>query len=253
MLSELSNDTIARLVSNNPELEAIIKKLYSDQKRNTSMFVHELRNPLSLLKGTIQYIEMKHPEAKDFKYWSQMQELVDDMEHIMADASLLNAGNYINKENTNVIALIQTIISSFMPQSITKKIDLCLQVNPDDIPCFTSYYCDPIKLKQVLSNLIKNAFEATEPGDFIHIVLKYIAGVDSAPSKLSIEICNNGQPIPEEVVETIFQPFVTYKKGGTGVGLALVKKVVDLHYGTVHAQSSPDLTSFTILLPLLDL
>lgn len=253
MLSELNNDTIARLVSNNPELEAFIKKVYSDQKRNTSMLVHELRNPLSLLKGTLQYIEMKHPEAKEFKYWSQMHELVDDMEHIMADASLLNSGNLINKENTNLVSLIQALISSFMPQAITNKIDLSLQVAPEDMPYFASYYCDPVKLKQVLSNLVKNAFEATEPGNFIHIILKYNTGEDSVPPKLSINICNNGHPIPEDIIDTIFQPFVTYKKGGTGVGLALVKKVVDLHYGTVQVQSDPELTSFTLLLPVVDL
>lgn len=253
MLSELNNDTIARLVRNNPELEVIINKMYSDQKRNTSMLVHELRNPLSLLKGTLQYIEMKHPEAKEFKYWSQMQELVNDMEHIMADASLLNSGNLINKEKTDLVSLIQALISSFMPQAITKKIDLVLQVAEEDVPYFTSYYCDPVKLKQVLSNLVKNAFEATEQGNFIHIILKYIHGEDSAPPKLSIEICNNGHPIPEDIISTIFQPFVTYKKGGTGVGLALVKRVVDLHYGTVQVQSNQDLTSFTILLPILDL
>ncbi len=55
-------------------------------------------NPLSLLKGTIQYIESKHPETKEFKYWNQLQDLVNDMEHMMVDASLLNTVNILSKE-----------------------------------------------------------------------------------------------------------------------------------------------------------
>ena len=250
MFSEFNNDTLAYLIKSNPELETIIKTIIADNKKTTSMFVHELRNPLSLLKGTIQYIELKHPETKEFKYWSQIQDLLNDMEHIMADASLLNNYNYLNKENTNLINLINTIKSSFMPQAITGQIDLSLTTEPDGEEYFISYYCDSIKLKQVLANLIKNAFEATVPGNFIHIDLKYLPEEYPAPPKLSIQISNNGQPIPEDILENIFVPFVTYKKGGTGVGLALVKKVVDLHYGSISVDSNEELTAFTIQLPL---
>jgi signal transduction histidine kinase len=241
---------LACIVKNNPEFEAIIKSIIDDNKKATSMLVHELRNPLTLLKGTIQYIELKHPDTKEFKYWDQIQDLLNDMEHIMADASLLNTCNYIHKENTNLISLIDNIANSFMPQAITKEVALSLIVEPGIDEYFTSYPCDSIKMKQVLINLIKNALEATAPGNFIHILLDYLPGDYPLPAKLSIRISNNGQPIPEDVIENIFVPFVTYKKGGTGVGLALVKKVIDLHYGSIHVDSNENLTAFTIQLPL---
>lgn len=250
MFSEINNDSLACIIKSNPEFETIIQTIIDDNKKTTSMFVHELRNPLSLLKGTIQYMEQKHPEAKEFKYWDQMQDLLDDMEHIMADASLLNICNYLHKDNTNLLTLINTITNSFMPQAITEQINLSLTVTPGCEEYFTSYPCDSIKIKQVFSNLIKNAFEATKSGDFIQINLNYLPGECPTPAKLSIEISNNGAPIPEDALRTIFIPFVTYKKGGTGVGLALVKKVVDLHYGSIFVDSNDDLTSFTILLPL---
>jgi signal transduction histidine kinase len=250
MFSEVNNDTLAQMVKSNPELETIIQTIISDNKKTTSMFVHELRNPLTLLKGTIQYIETKHPEAMEFKYWDQLQDLLADMEHIMADASLLNICNYIHKENTNLMNLIENVVSSFMPQALTGEIDIAFYVDPDCAQYCTSYPCDSVKMKQVFANLIKNAFEATAPGNFIHIDLKYLPGDNPAPSKLSIQVSNNGQPIPADIISNIFVPFVTYKKGGTGIGLALVKKIIDLHYGSICVESDEALTSFTIQLPL---
>jgi len=247
---EVNSDTLARMVKSNPEFETMISTIIADNKRTTSMFVHELRNPLSLLKGTIQYIESKHPETRDFKYWDQMQELINDMDHIMADASLLNTCNYIHKEDTNLITLINNVSRSFMPQAYGQQIDLSLTIDPASEQFFTSYICDAIKLKQSFANLIKNAFEATIPGNFVHIYLTYLPEIAPTPSKLSIQISNNGQLIPEDVIETIFVPFVTHKKGGTGVGLALVKKVIDLHYGSISVDSTESLTVFTILLPV---
>jgi Signal transduction histidine kinase len=249
MFSEINNDALACIIKNNPEIEPIIKTIIDDNKKTTSMFVHELRNPLSLLKGTLQYMEQKHPEAKEFKYWDQLQELVDDMEHIMADASLLNICNYLHKDYANLKELLESVISSFMPEALNKEIDLTLTVDPDSEKFFTHYSCDSTKLKQVFSNLVKNAFEATNPGNFIHIILKYLPSEGNCPAKLSFEISNNGKPIPDDEINTIFVPFVTYKKGGTGVGLALVKRVIDLHYGSVFVDSNENLTSFTIHLP----
>lgn len=250
MYSTINNDTLANMVKANPELESAIKAILADNRKATSMFVHELRNPLSLLKGTVQYIEMKHSEVKEFKYWDQIQDLVNDMENIMADASLLNTYNNMNKEETNLILLIENLTNSFMPQAFTKEIDLSFTVDPEGESFFTSYPCDAVKMKQVLTNLIKNAFEATNTGNYIRVDLRFLKGDTVSPNKLSIEISNNGAAIPAEIMESMFVPFVTYKKGGTGVGLALVKKVVELHYGSISVESDASRTAFTILLPL---
>lgn len=250
MLSEFNNDTLAGMIKANPELEPIIQSIITTNKKTTSMFVHELRNPLALLKGTIQYIEMKQPEVKSYKYWDQVQELINDMEHIMQDASLLNNSNHLSKEDTDLISLMDNIFSSFMPQAIAQEIDFTMTVAPGSEDSFMNYHCDSGKLKQVLINVIKNAFEATKPGNFIHTKLELLPGADTSPSKLSIMISNNGHPIPEDALESIFQPFVTYKKNGTGVGLALARKVIDLHYGSISVASDECLTTFTILLPV---
>ncbi len=250
MSSKVNNDSLAVTIKTNPEFEAFIKTMIDDHKKTTSMFVHELRNPLSLLKGTLQYIEQKHPEVSAYKYWDQLPQLMEDMDHIMSDASLLNTCNYLHKESINLLSLIQNVVDSFMPRVSSEHKELSLILEPGSEQYFTSYSCDSIKIKQVFGNLIKNALEATSEGNFIHISLKYLPEVPSAPAKLSVEISDNGQMIPEEILKEIFIPFVTYKNGGTGVGLAIVKKVIDLHYGNVSVSSDESLTTFTVQLPL---
>jgi signal transduction histidine kinase len=250
MLSDINNDTLACMVKSNPELETAIQTIIDQNKQTTSIFVHELRNPLSLLKGTIQYIEAKHPESKGFKYWNQLQDLVNDIEHMIVDVSLLNTYNHLDKEIIDLSALVDNVSNSFMPQAIAQQIELTLTTDPDCVSYFQSYLCDQQKLKQALSNLVKNAFEATCPGNYIHIHMSYLPEDHDSPKKLSLQISNNGSPIPEDEIGTIFTPFVTYKKGGTGVGLAVVKKIIDLHYGSIRVTSNENSTSFTILLPL---
>jgi len=228
--------------------EDAIQNILKDNQEITSVFIHELRNPLSLIKGTLQYIEMKHPEAKDYKYWSQLFDLIKDMEIMMSDASLLNSISQLNMKNTNLLALIQSVINNYMPQIDNQEKHLSMVTTTDNKSVFSSYYCDPDKIKQVLSNLLKNALEATSAGDYIEIILS----INTSQNKpmLSIQINDTGQPIPEDEIATIFHPFVTNKTSGSGVGLALARRIIKSHLGTISVSSSTSLTSFTILLPM---
>lgn len=232
----------------NPATEEAIQKIIEEYKNLTSMFIHELRNPLSLIKGTLQYIEMKHPEAKNYKYWDQLFELILEMEKMMADASLLNASSTLNMNEANLLSLIQGVANSYNPQAESQQKQLSVKVSPEAESIISSYYCDSAKIKQVISNLIKNALESTSQGNFIEISIS-IDKTQTQPM-LSIQINNNGQPIPEDQIGNIFKPFVSYKKGGTGIGLALAKRIIENHMGSISVSSSESLTSFTILLPV---
>ena len=225
-----------------------IQKIMDDNKRLTSMFIHELRNPLSLIKGTLQYIEIKHQEVKEYKYWNQLSELIHDMEHLMTDASLLNSINALIINNTDLLALIQLMVDSYSPQADNQQKLLTFKHTTECESLCSSYPCDSEKIKQVLSNLFRNALEATEPGNIIEVFLSTIS-TDSGPM-LSIQINNNGKPIPEDELDTVFLPFVTHKTGGTGIGLALTKQIIEAHLGSIKVSSSDELTVFTILLPL---
>lgn len=231
--------------------DEVIQKIMNDNKRLTSMLIHELRNPLCLMKGTLQYIEMKHQEVKEFKYWGQLFELIQDMEHMMSDASLLNSITCLNIKECNLLSLIRLVVDHYSPEADNQQKLLTFKYTAEGEAASSSYPCDPDKLKQVLSNIVKNALEATKPGDFIELILS--SRSTDKGSMISIQINDNGQVIPDDELDTIFNPFVTHKAGGTGIGLALAKRIVEAHLGCIQVSSDDGLTGFTILLPLKNL
>ncbi|NLL00448.1 MAG: HAMP domain-containing histidine kinase [Clostridiales bacterium] len=226
----------------------LVKKIIDENRQITSMLIHELINPLSLIKGTLQYIEMKHQEVKGYKYWDQLYDLINDMEILMSDASLLNSSFALNIKDTNLLNLIHQVVDNYKPQADTQEKHLIFKSSPEYDYILSSYPCDQDKIKQVLSNLLKNALEATSTGDYIEIIIK-LDDINS-PSILCIQINNNGPMIPENEIDTIFKPFVTHKSGGTGVGLALAKRIIEAHNGSIHVSSTKEVTGFTIILPL---
>ncbi|HHX12010.1 MAG TPA: HAMP domain-containing histidine kinase [Clostridiales bacterium] len=250
MLLKTDNDNIGYFTKNNPEAELAIQNILNENKQNMSIFAHELRNPLSLIKGTLQYIETKHTEVKDYKYWDQIPELIKDMERMISDALALNKLNTLDKTNTNFVNLINSIYNGYAQLALSHGKDLKLTIEPECETYLSSYQCDPARLKQAICNLIQNAFEATVSGDYIHIHLAIVPEEGLSPRNFAMMISNNGLPIHDSELQNIFTPFVTYKKGGTGVGLAVTKKIVELHYGTITVSSNPSATTFTIVLPL---
>jgi len=114
-------------------------------------------------------------------------------------------------------------------------------------------------LVQVFLNLVKNACEAcSAPDSEIHIVTGFRHGirlaVPAAKSRLDLPImvtvADNGPGIPEDLEPHIFDPFVSTKMEGTGLGLALVAKLIDDHGGIIDLESSSDGSTFHILLPM---
>ena len=104
---------------------------------------------------------------------------------------------------------------------------------------------DPNQLNQVLVNLVKNAMEATESGDCVSLA------TGSQDNQVWFSIQDNGKGMAPEVQEKIFHPFFTTKDKGTGLGLAVIHKIITDHNGTIELETAPGVGStFTIRLPL---
>jgi signal transduction histidine kinase len=105
--------------------------------------------------------------------------------------------------------------------------------------------CDSNKIKQVLINIIKNAIEATESNGEIRISLKNL------DESVQMTISDHGSGIPPEYLKRIWDPFFTTKQNGTGLGLMVCHKIIELHCGTIHVQSKKqEGTTFIIKLPV---
>ena len=104
---------------------------------------------------------------------------------------------------------------------------------------------DKLKLEEVLLNLLRNAREAV--GEKGRISLS----AERQEDTIVIQCQDNGCGSPEEFIDTIFDPFVTYKENGTGLGLSSSKQTIEAHGGTIYAQSAPETgTVFTVTLPV---
>ena len=107
---------------------------------------------------------------------------------------------------------------------------------------------DPVSIRQVLHNLIKNALEAIETQGLIEINLHRVQKNDS--DFIEIALYDDGPGIKDEQIETIFEPYVTTKAKGTGLGLAIVKKIIEEHGGAIWVDTSRKVgAGFIIQLP----
>jgi len=206
-----------------------------------SKFSHELRNPLTSLFSTIQLIELQHPEVKNFKYWSNLSSDIDYINRLVNDFS-----DYSKIENLN--------LTTFSLQTVLKQLSLSFAAS---IACTDVMYTsqidssitqitgDKTKLQEVFLNLLKNAFDAATPDKSIRLK------AFSSESEITILIEDTGCGMSEKQLETIFEPFVTYKEHGTGLGLFICKQIVTAHSGTISVSSSRNKgTTFSVTLPI---
>ncbi|NMD70469.1 GHKL domain-containing protein [Bacillus sp. DNRA2] len=207
---------------------------------------HEIRNPLTTVKGFIQLIQPYLVDIGKEEYALIALEEIDRANEIIYE--FLNSAK--PKENKKQIIdlqkLIKDIMMLFESEAILRNIDMESISQGGSV----HLYLDTKQIKQVLVNLIKNAFEAIaenpskEKGK-IRIVTQSIE--DFAVIKIE----DNGLGMEKETVNNLFVPFYSTKVEGTGIGLTVCKKIIEEHGGNISVSSTPYLgTSFRIELPI---
>ncbi len=244
MFTKEENQKLKKLMDSNEDFAYFINRYTQECKSLTSQISHEMRNPLTLIKSTVQLIESSHPEVNEFQFWDQLVYDINDLESLLTSLSQYNNSDKLSLKKQNFLLLLKSTISTFRPLAEQKKINLSLSISEAEVSYFTEYPMDQLKLKQVFTNIIRNAFEAVNEGDYIKIYCSV------TKPYISIEIHNNGQMIPSEEISTIFNPWVSNKSGGSGLGLAISSKIITAHGGSIHATSTTEKTSFTIQLPI---
>lgn len=244
MFNKIDTDKMNRLMEGNEDFREIIEQLLENHHTAVSTISHEIRNPLTFVSSALQMIEMQHPEVKSFSHWQETMEDIDFIRQLLEELSAFNNGTSLKLSTFSMGTFLKNIVLSFAIHLDEADPDVEFTSSvPEDLGDFTG---DKIKLHEVLLNLLKNAKEAIDLTGMIRLTASRFENT------LKIEIQDDGCGIPADLTDTIFEPFKTYKQGGTGLGLALSRRIIEAHRGSLTVMSAEgEGSTFTIILPLL--
>jgi len=219
-----------------------------------SMLAHEIKNPLSGIRGAAQLLEQS-VTADELPLARLVREEVDRIVDLIDRVEVFGDERPVERQGINIHAVLDRV-KLLAKSGVGRNITFSEEYDPSLPPV----YGNRDQLIQVFLNLIKNAAEALErtPKGEIHITTAFRPGIRIAVQGVSqrislpleIVIEDNGPGIPADLLPILFDPFVTTKANGSGLGLALVAKIVGDHGGVVDSDSRPGRTRFRVLLPV---
>ena len=220
--------------------ELVKKERLSTIGEMAARITHDLRNPLTTIKNSIEILKIKKPEiVKDNQqYFDMMHDAASRMNHQIDE--VLGFVKIKQPEKTNV--KFQELLSKIL-ETIELPNNIEIKIPKED----HTIWCDSIQLQNVLINLILNSIQSIGKD---HGKITINLEKEDEYDKITIE--DTGGGIPESSLETIFEPLYTTKQNGTGLGLVSCKNIIESHKGKIYAQnSSKEGAIFTILIPSL--
>jgi signal transduction histidine kinase len=247
-LEALNRSLESRVEARTRELRVALDELIKKERLATigqmsSVVGHEIRNPLAIVNNSIYFIKTKlrnigTSEPKIDKHISIIESEIKQANGIIDEILGFARTKEFVIESHDLNQYLQDILSSY---PFASNIKIVREFSDVDIPVSI----DADEMRQVIRNLIGNAVEVMEDGGTLSI------GTSCDEEYAKIAISDTGPGMSKEMVDKIFTPFFTTKARGTGLGLAVVKKVIDKHKGKVNVKSKPGKgTTFEIYLSL---
>jgi len=255
--SDVTDQVQARL-----RAECLAEKLRQADNRKDeflAMLAHELRNPMAVVSMALSLMELvegnpektsKHRETAR-RQMAHLVRLVDDL----LDVSRITRGKVdLRKERLDLTSVVQAALAATRPTITTRGHELFVNIGHGEFPL----QADATRLEQVLVNLLTNAAKYTEPGGTIYVSLA--REVVSGRAEAVLRVRDTGRGIPKDMLDKVFDLFVQVSPtldrstGGLGLGLTLVKSLVELHGGRVsaHSDGTSRGSEFVVHLPLSD-
>ncbi|RXJ04548.1 PAS domain S-box protein [Anaerobacillus alkaliphilus] len=204
----------------------------------SASIAHEIRNPLTTLKGFLQLIQENNEIAPN--YISIMLSEMDRIELITSELLLLAKPQAAEFQEESIGDIIHNIVTLLQSQALMKNIEITFSFEE-----VGKIYCVSNQIKQVFINILKNAVEAMDQGGIIHVKL---SNIDKYT--ILIEVIDQGCGIPDDVAPYIGLPFYSTKEKGTGLGMLTTYKLVNDHGGKISFVSKEgEGTTFKIQLP----
>jgi signal transduction histidine kinase len=206
----------------------------------TATIAHELRNPMTAMKGAAQLLEGETLPETAQAYVEIIVEEVSKLTQIADEFLEFAKPLTLARKATDLNLLIERITRVFEPHLRAHQIEVCLDLG--DLPTIEA---DPSRIEQVLHNLIQNALQAMPSGGRLDVC----TGCNNGKAWFTLQ--DQGQGIPENIQKQIFNPFFTTRTKGTGLGLSIVKKIVEAHHGAIEVQSRvAEGATFKVSLPV---
>lgn len=209
-------------------------------------FAHEFRNPLTSIKGFLNLIERdyvhdEHGEGYFSIINSEIANLEEKVTQFLYLSKMKGLGD--NMAPFNLSKLLKEIITFLFPRFIVDAIQVDENIEPNLMVIGVKE-----QLKQVFLNILNNAVEELNESPRERCInIKAIV----EDNMVNVEMVNNGRMIPKHILDNIFEPFISTKELGAGLGLSVCRQIVEKHEGEIHAQSTHGKTAFKIKLPYL--
>jgi two-component system nitrogen regulation sensor histidine kinase GlnL len=217
-----------------------------------AMLAHEIKNPLAGISGAAQLLAMQLGD-EETELADLIREEADRIAALMEKVEVFGDSRPVERAPVNIHDVLDRARLS-AASGFASHVRFAEEYDPSLPPAAG----DADQLMQVFLNLLKNAAEATpQVGGMIGIRTSYRPGIrmavpgggfESLP--LQVAISDNGSGVPEQIKRDIFEPFVSSKATGSGLGLSMVSKIVADHGGVVECESDPGWTAFKVLLPV---
>jgi len=247
-LQNWNSELESRVDQRTKDLKAAQEQIIASEKlaalgQMASVVGHELRNPLAVMNNSVYYLKTKLAsveggiDPKVEKYLKMIEGEITKSNTIIRDVLDFARNRALIAKPHQLDHLVEQAIERIaIPPAV--KLQKGLQLGELEVPV------DEDELRQVLVNLMENACQAMTSGGSLSV------GTKAYPAHVEIHIADTGCGIPQEHVAKIFAPFFTTKSRGTGLGLAVVKKIVDRHHGELLVDSKVgEGTRFVIRLP----